>query len=80
MRDFERLNDLIARLVTIRKSLGSRVFRDAVRRAILGIARAAMAEAERKSIAGRTRERGSIVHFPLARRFSSAPEDDEKAP
>jgi hypothetical protein len=43
------LDDLIARLVLLREQLGSLVFRDAVRRCRQAIARAALAEAEKKS-------------------------------
>jgi hypothetical protein len=64
MFDDADLLDLVAeRLVAVRLRLGRHVYRDAARRALAGIARAALAEGERR--AGRIPMRGNVVRFPM---------------
>ncbi|HEY8063809.1 MAG TPA: hypothetical protein VIF40_03685 [Methylosinus sp.] len=65
MTDGDLLDDVVARLWTVRERLGSRIFRAAVKGALNGIAAAILEEAERR--AG-LRPDGVVVKFPLGRR------------
>ncbi|MGD0641269.1 MAG: hypothetical protein ABSC22_11025 [Roseiarcus sp.] len=64
--DADLLDCVIERLVAIRTRLGRHVFRDAGRRALSGIARAALAEGERRAARGRL-ESEVVAQFPLER-------------
>ncbi|WP_046867621.1 hypothetical protein [Microvirga massiliensis] len=65
----ERTLAVAHRLEAIRTRLGARAFRDAVGRALHGIASAALAEAERRAWRHAKRPAGSetVVPFPLPR-------------
>lgn len=62
MRDADLLDDVVARLWTVRERLGSEIYRAAVKGALNGIAAAILEEAERR--AG-LRPKGIVVRFPL---------------
>jgi hypothetical protein len=47
--DRDLLDRVVKRLAAIRRRLGDRAFRDAVQRALAGIGRAALTEAERRA-------------------------------
>jgi hypothetical protein len=66
MSEADLLDEVIARLWTIRARLGAGVYRAAARAALNGIAAAVMEEAERR--AGIRRDTaGTVVRFPLGR-------------
>lgn len=69
MRDGDLLDDVVARLWTVRERLGSRVFRAAAKGALNGMAAAILEEVERR--AGQ-RPKGVVVKFPLGRGRSRA--------
>ena len=47
--DSDLLDRVVKRLIAIKSTLGRRVYRDAAKRALGGIARAALAEGERRA-------------------------------
>lgn len=63
MRDGDLLDDVVARLWTVRERLGSRVFRAAAKGALNGMAAAILEEAERR--AGQRAPDGIVVRLPL---------------
>jgi hypothetical protein len=67
---------VVERLIGIRSTLGPFVYRDAARRALLGIAVAAHVEAERRA-GHRCRPGAAVVRFPLARVRSAVPDDGD---
>lgn len=68
--DADLLDRVIERLVAIKWRLGEHVYRDAARRALSGIGRAAMAEGERIAKRG-SRDSGNVVPFPRGQSFKS---------
>jgi hypothetical protein len=73
----ELLLRVLSRLVAIHASLGPDVYRDAVRRALLGVAVAAQIEAERRAGSEHTAQGvGTIIRFPLRRARLNPGEDD----
>jgi len=64
----ELLLRVLSRLIGIHASLGAEVYRDAVRRALVGVATAAQIEAERRAGSERPAQGiGTVVRFPLRR-------------
>lgn len=58
---------VMARLVQVYETLGRRTFEAAVHNALLGIARAAHSEAERRAGTGSQKAGGPVVPFPLGK-------------
>lgn len=74
--DADLLDRVVERLVAIRMRLGRHVYRDAGRRALSGIARAALAEGERRARrrrASSTDATAEVTPFPIGRRFDKDP-------
>ncbi|WP_201834932.1 hypothetical protein [Microvirga zambiensis] len=63
----DRLAAVVVRLLGVRQALGDASYRDAVGRALQGIAAAAQAEAERRARRHRPVRPGVVVRFPLGR-------------
>ena len=72
--DNDLLDTIVERLYRLRRACGSRVFRDAVDRALVAIGRSALEEAERRA-ASMPRGSATILRFPIARRRREC--DDE---
>ncbi|BBU60401.1 hypothetical protein MSC49_03360 [Methylosinus sp. C49] len=70
MRDGDLLDDVVARLWTVRERLGSRIYRAAVKGALNGIAAAILEEAERRAgvSANGDRKDSRVIPFPVAGR------------
>ena len=75
----KKIVQVAMRLASVKEHLGRRAFRDAVARALLGIAVAAHREAERRAARGgrwpRRASTAAVIRFPLAR---ARPRDDGK--
>ncbi len=56
---------VVERLAAVRLQLGPAAFRDAAGRALNGIARAALAEAERRAKRPPKKETGVVIRFPF---------------
>lgn len=69
---------VIMRLAAVYENLGHRAYRDAGHRALLGIARAAVIEAELRAGKGKNKVEGPVIPFPLdrARRDKPGERDD----
>ncbi|MDB5531491.1 MAG: hypothetical protein JWR51_4594 [Devosia sp.] len=69
---------VVVRLAGVYENLGQRAYLDAGHRALLGIARAVQAEAERRAGTGKTEVQGPVIRFPLdrARRDTGKGRDD----
>ena len=72
--DNDLLDTIVERLYHLRQACGSRVFRDAVDRALVAIGRSALEEAERRA-ASMHRGSATILRFPTGRRRREC--DDE---
>ena len=72
--DGDLLDTVVERLYRLRHACGSRVFRDAVDRALVAIGRSALEEAERRA-AAMHRGSATILRFPTGRRQRQC--DDE---
>jgi hypothetical protein len=65
MTDADMLDDVVARLVSIRTAFGSAPFGEAARKCAVAIARVALAEAEARAGGRRRKASGRVVPFPL---------------
>ena len=64
----ELVDELIQRILTIRKKLGAEVYRAAVMKASVAVAQTALVEAERRSPSRRRRKGAKIIPFPVGGR------------
>jgi len=58
---------VIVRLAGVYENLGQRAYLDAGHRALIGIARAVQAEADRRTGTGDNKMEGPVIRFPLDR-------------
>lgn len=72
MNDSDLFDDLCARLFRLREMFGSDIFKEAVFRSAVAIARVALAEAEGRA-ARRSPVSGAVLHFPASDRSFSGP-------
>ena len=77
MTDADILDDIVARLVTIRDRLGSEAFQEAALKAAVAVAQVALAEAERRARRGSPRRpKGNVIRFPFRRKKKDADAPD----
>jgi hypothetical protein len=67
MDDFDLLDQVINRLHRVRYAVGSRVFQEAARGALVAIGRAVLIDAEQRSLPS-SRAPSNVVRFPIERR------------
>ena len=64
----DAIDELIERLMLLRKRLGPDVYREAVLKASVAVAQTALVEAERRSPSRRPRKGAKIIIFPAGGR------------
>jgi hypothetical protein len=72
--DGDLLDTVVERLYRLRRACGSRVFRDAVDRALVAIGRSALEEAERRATSMHMGS-ATILRFPTGRRRRECDEE-----
>ncbi|MCW2282584.1 hypothetical protein M2323_000345 [Rhodoblastus acidophilus] len=70
MIELDGLDELIAKILMLRKSLGKRIYRDAITKASAAVGQTALAEAERRAAkrSGKRRPTAVVIRFPVTRR------------